>query len=39
MNFKIMPELEWPHGYQFALVLMLVAAIVPYYIFKLKKWL
>jgi len=39
MNFKIMPELEWTHGYPLALVLMLIAAIVPYYIFKLKKWL
>jgi magnesium transporter len=39
MNFKIMPELEWIHGYPYALVLMLIAAIVPYYIFKLKKWL
>jgi magnesium transporter len=39
MNFKIMPELEWTHGYPYALVLMLIAAIVPYYIFKLKKWL
>jgi magnesium transporter len=39
MNFKIMPELEWTHGYPFALVLMLIAAIVPYWIFKLKKWL
>jgi magnesium transporter len=39
MNFKAMPELEWSHGYPFALVLMLIAAIVPYYIFKLKKWL
>jgi magnesium transporter len=39
MNFKIMPELEWSHGYPFAIVLMLIAAIVPYYIFKLKKWL
>jgi magnesium transporter len=39
MNFKFMPELEWTHGYPMALVLMLCAAIVPYYIFKLKKWL
>ncbi len=39
MNFKIMPELEWTHGYPMALVLMLIAAVVPYYIFKLKKWL
>jgi magnesium transporter len=39
MNFKIMPELEWPHGYPIALVLMLAAAIVPYFVFKWKKWL
>jgi magnesium transporter len=39
MNFKGMPELEWAHGYPLALVAMLAAAIVPYYIFKLKKWL
>jgi len=39
MNFKVMPELDWPHGYPIALVLMLIAAIVPYWIFKWKKWL
>ena len=39
MNFKSMPELEWVHGYPMALVLMLIAAIVPYWIFKFKKWL
>ncbi|WP_027578921.1 magnesium transporter CorA family protein [Bradyrhizobium sp. Ai1a-2] len=39
MNFKAMPELDWPHGYPIALVLMLIAAIVPYWIFKWKKWL
>jgi magnesium transporter len=39
MNFKHMPELEWPFGYPFALVLMLLAAIVPYMYFKWKKWL
>src|ERR1700761_8514582 len=39
MNFKAMPELEWAHGYPMALVMMLAAAIVPYWIFKLKKWL
>ena len=39
MNFKVMPELEWVHGYPMALVMMLIAAIVPYWIFKLKKWL
>jgi magnesium transporter len=39
MNFKVMPELEWVHGYPMALVMMLIAAIVPYWIFKWKKWL
>ncbi|GLR98922.1 MULTISPECIES: magnesium transporter CorA family protein [Bradyrhizobium] len=39
MNFKVMPELEWVHGYPMALVMMLAAAIVPYWIFKWKKWL
>ncbi len=39
MNFKVMPELEWEHGYTFALIAMVLAAIVPYWIFKWKKWL
>jgi magnesium transporter len=39
MNFKIMPELEWPHGYTYALVAMLLAAVGPYVFFKWKKWL
>src|SRR5437868_9568892 len=39
MNFKIMPELEWPHGYPFALAMMVIAAVLPYMIFKWKRWL
>ena len=39
MNFKNMPELEWQYGYPLALGMMLIAALVPYYIFKWKKWL
>jgi magnesium transporter len=39
MNFREMPELQWAHGYGFALFAMVLAAVVPYYIFKLKKWL
>jgi len=39
MNFKVMPELEWEHGYPMAVLMMLIAAIVPYWIFKWKKWL
>src|ERR1700736_3552507 len=39
MNFKAMPELEWVHGYPYSLVLMVAAAVVPYFLFKWKKWL
>jgi magnesium transporter len=39
MNFKYMPELDWLAGYPFALMLMVIAAIVPYLFFKWKKWL
>jgi magnesium transporter len=39
MNFKVMPELEWVHGYPMALLMMVAAAIGPYFIFRWKKWL
>ena len=39
MNFKIMPELEWQHGYLFAVIAMVLAAVLPYVFFKWKKWL
>lgn len=39
MNFLHMPELRWTWGYPFALGLMLVSAVVPYLIFKYKRWL
>jgi magnesium transporter len=39
MNFKHMPELEWQYGYPLAVVLMLVAAALPYVFFKWKNWL
>ena len=39
MNFKHMPELDWYLGYPLALVLMILAAIGPYFFFKWKKWL
>jgi magnesium transporter len=39
MNFKNMPELEWQYGYPLALGMMLLSAVVPYFIFKWKKWL
>ena len=39
MNFQIMPELSWVVGYPFALVLMIVSAIMPYLYFKRRGWL
>src|SRR5712691_11394392 len=39
MNFKVMPELEWAHGYPMAILMMVAAAIGPYFIFRWKKWL
>jgi magnesium transporter len=39
MNFKLMPELEWPWGYPMALLLMVCAAVLPYLFFRWKKWL
>jgi magnesium transporter len=39
MNFKNMPELEWPFGYSMALVLMVTVAVLPYLFFRWKKWL
>jgi len=34
-----MPELSWEYGYPMALGLMAMAALLPYYFFKWKKWL
>jgi magnesium transporter len=39
MNFKHMPELEWIFGYPYAVGLMICSAILPFVIFKWKKWL
>ncbi len=39
MNFKIMPELEWEHGYPLAVLMMVLAAVAPYMYFRWKKWL
>lgn len=39
MNFKHMPELDWEFGYPVAIALMLVAAVLPYWFFRWKKWL
>jgi magnesium transporter len=39
MNFKVMPELEWEHGYPLAVLMMVLAAVAPYMYFRWKKWL
>ena len=39
MNFKHMPELDLSLGYPIAIALMLLAAALPYFFFKWKKWL
>ncbi len=39
MNFHHMPELDWEFGYPFALLLMVVVAIVPVVYFRRKGWL
>jgi magnesium transporter len=39
MNFEHMPELHWTIGYPFALGLMVLSAIAPYYWFKHRGWL
>ena len=39
MNFEYMPELAWPWGYPFSLVLMLGGAVALFVVFKKNKWL
>ncbi|GJD91829.1 MULTISPECIES: magnesium transporter CorA family protein [Methylobacterium] len=39
MNFKTMPELDLPFGYPMAVVMMIVAAVLPYAFFRWKRWL
>ena len=39
MNFAFMPELQWQFGYPFAILLMIMSAVLPYYYFKGKGWL
>jgi magnesium transporter len=39
MNFDYMPELHWLLGYPFAILLMVLCAVLPYIYFKRKGWL
>jgi magnesium transporter len=39
MNFKYMPELESPYGYGFALLMIVLSAVLPFLFFRWRKWL
>jgi magnesium transporter len=39
MNFKHMPELDWPWGYPFAWLVILLSAVIPLGIFRWRKWI
>ena len=39
MNFDHMPELGWLYGYPFAIGLMILSAILPYWFFRRRGWL
>ena len=39
MNFKHMPELDWPWGYPLAIGLMIISGLVPFLYFRRKGWL
>jgi magnesium transporter len=39
MNFKYIPEYNWPFGYAFALTTIILSMGVPLIWFRLKKWL
>lgn len=39
MNFDIIPELKWEFGYPFAIGLMVVSAILPFWYFRRRGWL
>jgi magnesium transporter len=39
MNFQFFPELNWKYGYVWALALMVVSGVAPYWYFKMKRWL
>ncbi len=39
MNFNAMPELNWRFGYPFAVLVMIMSAITPFWYFRRKGWL
>jgi len=39
MNFRIIPFSEWTYGFELALAMMVLSAVLPYWYFKRKGWL
>jgi magnesium transporter len=39
MNFEYMPELNWLIGYPYALILMVLSALLPYLYFRRQGWM
>ncbi len=39
MNFDVMPELQWVLGYPFAIALMVISGVLPFWFFKRRGWL
>lgn len=39
MNFEFMPEIHWRYGYVWAIGIMILSGIAPYWYFKSKDWL
>lgn len=39
MNFKTLPELDWPYGYPFALGLMALTGLAGFIFFRWKRWI
>jgi len=39
MNFHVLPELDWQFGYPFAILLMVLSAVLPFWYFRRRGWL
>jgi magnesium transporter len=39
MNFHVLPELDWEFGYPFAIFLMIMSAVLPFWYFRRRGWL
>ena len=39
MNFKFMPEYDWPWGYPYGLAVIVLTAIIPLALFKWRNWI